>query len=1458
MIVFRSNLIYCVICTALLCNSLLCNSLSAQTEANPVYVADSPEAAKLFFIASEQRQTGNLSETVRIYHELLKSFAYKLIEVSDLDKLEIVRDSDYFVTVRSIIKEILTRDPELLEAYRKLQEPFSFNDRVIDIANDGDLTQLDRSELESITLSTVLSEAGFEAGMILAQQYLMGAEFFSSLRMLRDIAGYVELNEAGDVTDQTRQWVRLLLLAGLYGGNDAAYEDGLSKLRSLGFAADIEQAQRYNADFARPAIQSYRTTDDYAAGHDQPSSEKSINQPTLSLMSRRPVWRQTLETSLTVALSRPEINDSQRRSIRADINNGQYLANIPAVCDDQVLINDGISLVALDRFDGSQLWRFVVDRDLSAGQILFTHTNPWDGVSISAHGVAATYDSVVAIMWNGRQDDQEYDPSRLINLDRKTGKVKWEVLPGQLFDEFRSGIFTGLPVIKENLIYVVVRTLEQQLGCDYLVAIDLEDGHLVWQQYLASSAVGRGSYWLPNAQPLWFEGELFISSPLGCIASVDARTGLVNWLRVMPPEPDSFRFSEPRVWAYDIPLVTRVGLVTFTPDRHGIVVLDPASGKTLSYNSRNSWGKPEYLLADDEYIYGIGTNLSRISLDQLGNPKLDILSIDSTEPIIGRAMLCGVDNKLIVPTLNRLMIVDGLMGDILESNGLEHWGIPLVVGAEVLIANMDGVDSYIPYSVGEPILTTKLRAFPHDPSPAVSLVTLAFQHRRLDRIVQMTDIAIEAINVEPLSEISRRNQSKLFDRLLEIAPHPAINDTEVAEALFMRLNSLVGSAEQRVSYLLTYGSYLEVHERFSEAVDVYQSIINDALLASTHWLAPFGRVRSQIEVTKRLSKIIDTQGRNIYALYDDLARREIRQYIENDSITGLLGLADKYPVSDIAAIASMEAAQRLVMENKPDYAVRVLRKALSLAVSDEEIYARVLGALLVLLEQQDLYKEALGELLTAKRSHENLYIVSNLRSMEINSWESHLRDMVDKIYPSAVIGTISRNDSVIQMEGQDLLLPRYGAASSSIVLVNTDRIIYALGGENINKLWNRIQDTDELELLVVDSPAEASQGARGLIWGWDENHHSTIESFSLETGETIWKFDTIDDLFRSINNWEMDNRLINNSRNRGYGPKDPLIAPVVGSQEVVVADSSGPILCIERDDGTLRWFSDIPLDLLTHLETGQNEIIVAGYSHQELSSEDEIAELVKLTSHILLIDPRTGDIDIDLQLPEDQNVTWVLPSETGELLYATGEVITCYDLIQHEVRWIIEDTSVQASRWPMIVGHKLLVTDMGGQELRLDITTGDLSQIEGVVLEGMINPEPKMYTQNGMYIIRASNGVFVFDQAGELIGNLARTGLEGVYLASIATSSDSIVIVQSVSNLSQPGTPRQLLVYQIDYTGKRISPEFQPKGDPPIPKRNAAQVIDNWIIVNAGMQILAFPAPRVEDQEGVRNDGLNN
>lgn len=1358
-----------VICAIL----ILAGSAAAQVPVPaPVFTDDSPEAAQWFARAEDQIRTGNTSEALRLYQRLLDQFPARLLAREGGEQA--------YLSVRRGVHEMLLADPDLLRGYVALSEPAAAR-------------LLAEGKRDEIYVSRYLTPSGLTASLDLAETLLARARFDSAGDLLRQCAGHPDLKGQARV-----RWATLGVLTGVYGERPVLVDQALE---ALGPSPDAERlralATSLGGTFAPPP-------DSRAVG--------ALDLPpggTLRQMGKSPTWRFEVDAprALPSVLRRRNWPDAPTDP-RLDGDVLRLLSIMPVVASDFVYVHDGQTLTALDRFDGRPRWQ---------ADYRLTPQNPegprfgggvFDAVSIQNDPTlpAIDQDRVVAIF--ARQVSDPDQRTVLACHDAGTGRRLWLTTPGSISADLSGALFVGVPNVHEGVVIVMVRKQTLRLASDFLAAIDLETGERLWHQHVASSAIFGYYSVLPSTVPLLHEGTVYLSSPLGAVASIEARTGLVRWLKVYEPFGSRTRAELTAPSQFDTMLMTPLGLVGFAPGRQGILVLDAASGEERAAYSAADWGEPRYLVSTGEALLAVGEGVVHISCDDPEDRQRAWVELRRDEFLTGRVATGA--GRIFIPTNQRLRLLDPT-GREIESAEISQLSVPVLVGGEIVLASLDRVDSYIPFAVGEPHLRARLEVNPHDPNPAISLARLAFQHRRLETLLPAIDRAIDIINADPLSEINATAQQRLFAGMLDMAPHSVLPD-DLSGALYYRLELLAATPQQRLAYLLSHASSLAQAGQTASAIDAYQSILAVPALLAEPWTQDATTRPAGDVARSRLADLAATAGRReLYRPYEEAARREFDAARARGRPEDLLAVARQFPLAAVASEACIRASRLLRSEKRDLEAVAALRLVMSFGPVDGArgpLHAEILA----LYESIGWRFEALQLLRAIERADPAAAIpAADGRAEPIEARRTRLLADEGGGDRPARLGPLHATADI--KEGQALLIPMFGRPSVRHALVRDNRNLVGYNSSGASQ-FIEILDSNAKDLLA----AEDEIAVMALLTGRGQR---TVEAFDMNERQMLWRSPPFEEWFAG----------------QAAAPQGNL-RPAVTSDFILLAEESGRIGCLDRGSGRVRWAVATALDRIRFISATESYIAVAGEKHTAPTrrTRREVA-----SSHILLLRPETGALIDDLQTPQPGNNDVVLLSRGGEVIYSAQGRLHCYDAVARARRWVIGDDLFTDPVWAGIVGSSVLVFRDDGQAVRVDLASAALTPLP--LIRPIERTEPPVLIEHlDRYVLKTMSGVYVLEGDGTVSGMMAGSGSPGTSVVSVAAAADRVIVVLSVESAARPA-PRLVEVHTLDLTGRRLDRGFELDDRTEMPRPNGLQALDGMIVLDAGRDIVFIEAP---------------
>jgi len=318
------------------------------------------------------------------------------------------------------------------------------------------------------------------------------------------------------------------------------------------------------------------------------------------------------------------------------------------------------------------------------------------------------------------------------------------------------------------------------------------------------------------------------------------------------------------------------------------------------------------------------------------------------------------------------------------------------------------------------------------------------------------------------------------------------------------------------------------------------------------------------------------------------------------------------------------------------------------------------------------------------------------------------------------------------------------------------------------------------------------------------------------------------------NIWSGANDEAEGAPNRQFGRGGRRIGridPGVGSDSIVFAIVSGDVVCVDRFTGKIRWMRKEVLPEISQAVVDSFGVVIGGPS--------DIDDL-EHSPAVLVLDLQTGSTISQFEVESESPIRWLLTDSKGYAAVATQDTVIGIDLPSREIRWRLDGASAALGDEPQLANRLIYVTNADANLQAIDIGSGSSIPLPTLSLEAASTTPIRTYSWNGRTLLKSSTGIYIFDTDGQRAGELARSGSSDLSISSIAIGSDRAIVLEMTESLRQRSR-QQLLLYGIDPTGRRIDRGIQPNS--PLPKIDAAQAVTDWVLVDAGSNILMFHAP---------------
>lgn len=420
------------------------------------------------------------------------------------------------------------------------------------------------------------------------------------------------------------------------------------------------------------------------------------------------------------------------------------------------------------------------------------------------HTLTLTDSSVLAVMGYSDRMANYYGSSaygadratRLVCLDRATGREKWSTKPNKISEEnLRALDFSGSPLVVGDNVYVIGRGGKNPTSEDcYILCFDVNSGNYKWSCFIASSNSGynqfTGQYGSNDSLShlAYSSGRIYILTNLGAAAAIDAYSGTISWLNIYPRDveqmnPNMNRFGQmgmrannnTNAWEYN-PVIVQDGRVFILPtDSKYILVYDAGSGAEVkrieTADLREAAIKdiapgdpavPEALLGVDGHQMFLTGGTSVFCIDW-NDPKVKVLwHTGFPNRVVGRGFVTSdsvfvctesgeITGKIGQGALHRIRRFNPQTGEI---SGLtvqsypkgKDWdegegpGNVIVVGDQVVVAGANRVNIYADLALARKRLDDDVAAAPNDPEPYLRYAEVMF-------VAGQRPVAMEKLNL---------------------------------------------------------------------------------------------------------------------------------------------------------------------------------------------------------------------------------------------------------------------------------------------------------------------------------------------------------------------------------------------------------------------------------------------------------------------------------------------------------------------------------------------------------------------------------------------------------------------------------------------------------------------------------------------------------------------------------------
>jgi outer membrane protein assembly factor BamB len=756
-----------------------------------VSVRDSLEAVKKIEDARRMERLEDWNKAADWYQEVIQKYGQYVIP----SRLDAENRQVQYKGIEEPVQEQLAKWPKAgLDAYRNRYGPVAAN--LLAQAKQGD-----KETLSQVMKLYFVSDAGKEAGIRLVDLLLEDGDFAEAARVgdrLLDwhpnlvverpkvlfrtaLALHLSGNQAKAETRYKELKTKYAGSVGTLFGKDIVLSDALERL--LKVAPPVTVATTSDSVRLNPGGDESRSLISAAPG--RPGARLG------SVELAPPVVRNT------AVATPPGFAGQQVRPDREVSNLGVF----PVADDGEMYFQDGSRVYAVSLQSGVPLPGWTQTYPATNGQYTVNSYAPLRNQQFT---LTLTDHAVLGVMgyserWAnfGMQVFGSDRGTRLVCLDRQTGKETWVARPSKIGEEnLRALDFSGSPLVVGENVYVIGRGGKNQTSEDcYVLCFDVNTGSYKWACFIASAnnAVAYNMQ-MPASDTLshmaYSSGRVYVLTNLGAVAALDAYSGTISWLDIYPRDNNllaqegvGFRnfgsmraggSGSTKAWEFN-PVIVQDGKVFVMPtDAKHLLVYDAGTGAELKRISTtdlrdrvsSSTAPDDSALA--ETILGVDKNEVFLAGGK------SVFSIDWTQPVekcinwhspfshdvVGRGFVTADSVFVCIESASDdrkdgssgLWRIDRTNGRRKESYpAKKDWdegegpGNVLVIGAVVVVASAKRVNIYADMTLVRKRLDDDVAAAPQDPEPRLRYAEVMFVAGRLDVAKEKLDETVELL-----------------------------------------------------------------------------------------------------------------------------------------------------------------------------------------------------------------------------------------------------------------------------------------------------------------------------------------------------------------------------------------------------------------------------------------------------------------------------------------------------------------------------------------------------------------------------------------------------------------------------------------------------------------------------------------------------------------------------------------
>ena len=946
-----------------------------------VSVRDSLEAIKKLEDARRMERLADWNKAADWYQEVIEKYGQYVVP-SGTDAQNNIRQ---YTGIERPVQEQLAKWPKAgLDAYRNRYGAVAA--ALLDQAKQGDKETLSR-----VMKLYFVTDAGKQAGVRLVDMLLEDGDFAEAARvgdrlldwhpnlvverpkvLFRTALAYHLSGDQKRATERAEQLKNKFAGAvGTLFGKDIVLADALNRLMEV--APPVSVATSSGSVRLNPGGDESRSMISAATG--RPGARLATIE-----LTPRPVAR----------AGQPVQAPDGEIITRREQDPGAGLGILPVADDGELYFQDGSRVYAVSLQSGVPLPGWTQSYPNSNGQYTI---NSFGFSRTQQFSLTLTDNAVLGVMGfsdrqvNGMPAYGNDRGTRLVCLDRATGKEKWVSRPGKIPEEnLRALDFSGSPLVVGDNVYVIGRGGKNMTAEDcYVVCLDLNNGNYKWSCFIASSNNNAYAYGqMPTADTLshlaYSSGRVYVLTNVGACAALDAYSGTISWLNIYPRDtamldPNQMNWrgingirqgtSSAKAWEYNAVIVQDGKVFILPSDAKHLIVYDAGTGAELKRIAISDFqmrpddaSGPEALIAvDGKQVFLTGGTLvycidwtqpTRSDKSDAPSPCIVWTSTASSN-VRGRAF---VTSKYVfvctesAPSYAKdeqskrggLLRIDRATGKVMDTYPAKRdWdegegpGNVLVIGNEVVVAGAKRVNVYADMALARKRLDDDVAAAPADPEPRLRYAEVMFVAGQLPVAMEKLDETVKLLGGLK-SMRSGGERDHLFNDCITFAAK--LQREKKADTIdeVTRLYDLAGDAadgdSQQVNYRISRAKFdrdFVQEDSLASAVKLYQEILASPKLRTVPLADEEAGGVQAAQVAERMIEQVKKLKPQAYEAFEAQAADALQAAGEDPAL--LKAVAETFPNATAAPKAMIAASAAYEAQSNYRLAVYTLRQA---------------------------------------------------------------------------------------------------------------------------------------------------------------------------------------------------------------------------------------------------------------------------------------------------------------------------------------------------------------------------------------------------------------------------------------------------------------------------------------------------------------------------------------------------